>query len=268
MQIAIICSTKDEASVNIKNQLLPHFKKTNKKFDNHSIYLKKNKLNDLTLYTTDTESVYCENIDKKINADLFIFATKHISKSGIHSLSVHFPGNWGDANLGGRERNLCLAPASFLKEAFLELKKLDRNYEIIQEATHHGPYIEKPVMFIEIGSDITHWKNKTAGKDIANTILKITKDVPRYKTIMAFGGPHHSPNFKKIILNTEFAISHICPKYNLKDIDKDMIKQAIKQTYEKVNFVVLDWKGLGKEKQRIIKILEKLEVKYKKTKEF
>jgi D-aminoacyl-tRNA deacylase len=268
MDIAIICSTKDEASMNIREQLLLYFKETDKKFDNHKIYEKQNKENSLTLYTTDTESVYCENIDKKINADLFIFATKHVSKSKIHSLSVHFPGNWGKAELGGKNNTLCIAPSSLLKEAFLELNKLKTEYEIIQEATHHGPCINKPAIFIEIGSDKKQWKDKTAGKNIANIILKITKKYPKYKSLIAFGGLHHSPNFKKILLNTEFAVSHVCPKYNLKNLDQNMILQGIKKTQEEVKFVVLDWKGLGKEKQRIIGILKKLKIKYKKSKEF
>jgi D-tyrosyl-tRNA(Tyr) deacylase len=268
MQIAIICSTKDEASMNIREQLLDNFKETNNKFDNHIVYIKKNKLNNLKIYTTNIKPIYCENIDKKINADLFIFATKHVSKSGIHSLSVHFPGNWGKAELGGKDKKLCIAPASFLKRAFLELNKLKTEYEIIQEATHHGPYLKKPVMFIEIGSDINQWKNKTVGKNIANIILKITENIPKYKTIIAFGGLHHSPNFKKILLNTEFAISHVCPKYNLTNLTKEMIKQSIEKTNEKIEFIILDWKGLGQEKSRIMEILNKLNIAYKKSKEF
>ena len=268
MHIAIICSTKDQASMNIKEQLLPYFKKINKTFENHKIYEKQNNENTLTLYTTEIEPVYCENIDKKIQANLFIFATKHVSKSGIHSLSVHFPGNWGKAELGGKDKKLCIANASFLKKAFLELNKLNTDYEIIQEATHHGPYLEKPAIFIEIGSDKKQWKDKTAGKYIANTILKMTEKNPKYKTIMAFGGPHHSPNFKKILLNTKFAVSHVCPKYNLESLDKGMIKQAIERTYEKVEFIILDWKGLGKEKERIMNILKELGMEYKKSKEF
>nr|AIF00797.1 D-aminoacyl-tRNA deacylase [uncultured marine group II/III euryarchaeote KM3_139_C07] len=268
MQIAIICSTKDQASMNIREQLLPYFKETDKKFDNHKIYEKQNKENHLTLYTTDIESVYYENIDKKIQADLFIFATKHVSKSGIHSLSVHFPGNWGKAELGGKDKTLCIAPSSILKTAFLELNKLKTDYEIIQECTHHGPYINKPAIFIEIGSDKKQWQDKKAGKNIAKVILKITEKNPKYKAVIAFGGLHHSPNFKKILLNTEFAVSHVCPKYNLENLNKNNIEQAIEKTVEKVEFIVLDWKGLGQEKNRIIKILEELNIKYKKSKEF
>ena len=66
-------------------------------------------------------------------------------------------------------------------------------------------------------------------EDLQKNLLKITKNIPEYNTIIAFGGLHHSPNFKKIILNTEFAISHVCPKYNLENLDKNMIKQAIEK---------------------------------------
>ena len=47
-----------------------------------------------------------------------------------------------------------------------------------------------------------------------------------------------------------------------------MIKQAIEKTYEEVKFIVLDWKGLGQEKNRIINILKELDINYKKSKEF
>lgn len=263
MQIAIICSTKDPAGMNIREHLIQSFKKTNQKFNNKEIYKKQNKENFLTLYTTDTESIHCENIDKEIQADLFIFATKHQSKAEIPSLSAHSPGNWGTAEMGGKNQTLCTAPASFLKKAIITLEKLDTDYEIIQECTHHGPYLEKPVMFIEIGSTINQWKNKTAGKQIAETILKITEITPKNKAIIGIGGLHHCPNFKKITLTTDLALSHVCPKYNLQNLNENTLKQAIEKTQEKVEQIVLDWKGLGNEKQRITKLLDKLSLKYK-----
>jgi D-aminoacyl-tRNA deacylase len=96
MNIAIICSTKDAAALNIKDSLLNlGFAQNNQKFEDHIVYEYKT----AKLYTTDADSIYCENIDKRIHADLFIFATRHASKSGIHSLSVHTQGNWGTAHM-------------------------------------------------------------------------------------------------------------------------------------------------------------------------
>ena len=43
------------------------------------------------------------------------------------------------------------------------------------------------------------------------------------------------------------------------------MKQSMKKTIEKVDFVLLDWKGLGKEKQRIVEMLKKLNIETKRT---
>ena len=52
----------------------------------------------------------------------------------------------------------------------------------------------------------------------------------------------------------------------LQKLDKEMIKQAIEKTKEKVDFVILDWKGLGnsESRQQVIQILDKLRIRYEK----
>ncbi len=268
MQTAIIISKKDPAGLNIKENLLElfPFQKTTEIFDNNFVY----QLKDIKIYTTEKESIYCENIDKQINADLFVFATKHEAASKINSLSVHAPGNWGKAEFGGKDKKLCIAPASLLKMALLKLEKLAKNteWEIVQECTHHGPYLEKPCMFIEIGSSLEQWQNKKAGQIIAKTILHIlTEKIPNYKIAFGIGGLHHTPIFKKVMLNTEYSFGHVCPKYQLDNLDKEMLKQALDKTKEKVDLIVIDWKGLGQYKERIINLLKELNLEYKKAKE-
>lgn len=63
------------------------------------------------LYLIEKESIYNENIDKEIEAEQFIFATKHQSSQGVHSLSCHSPGNWSIAEAGGENKKLCIASA-------------------------------------------------------------------------------------------------------------------------------------------------------------
>ena len=152
MKTAIIISKKDPASLNIKDCLLEKYPFK----ENNDVYT----LEDINIYTIEEESIYSENIDKKIRADLFIFATKHESTSKINSLSVHVPGNWSKAELGGKDRKLCVAPVSLIKEILLELEKSNIDYEKIQEVTHHGPFLQKPCLFIEIGSTLSEWTNK------------------------------------------------------------------------------------------------------------
>ena len=256
MKIAIICSKSDEASKNIHSFLIDLIKP---KMGEH----------DVSLHLMDEESVYLENIDKKIGCDFIIFATKHQSKSGVHSLSVHVQGNWGEAGMGGKNRELGIAPSVWLKEGLkiLEKKAENMHYEAIQECTHHGPYIQVPSMFIEIGSSLEEWKNQEAGKIIAEIIVELLEmKMPEYKSAVGIGGLHHTPSFKKIMLGTNIAVGHVCPKYNLQNLNKEMIQQALEKTIPKANLVIVDWKGLGEYKEKIKEMLESIGVEWKKTK--
>ncbi len=245
--IAIITSKQDLAGVNIAEELK---KEPLEKYN-------------AELYEVEEKSVNAENIDKKIEADLFIFATKHESKSGIPSLSVHSPGNWGIAELGGKDNELCICPASYLKEALIFLEKNNTiNYDIVQECTHHGPFLEKPCFFIEIGSTEKEWKNKEAGKIITKTIIYLLKNKPKqYESAVGLGGLHTTPNFKKIILNSDIAIGHVCPKYNLENLNENNLKQAIEKTIPKSELIILDWKGLKEHKEKVKLLTSNFKVK-------
>lgn len=224
-------------------------------------------------FKTDERSIYLENIDKQIDADFIIFATTHRGDKE-KMLSVHAPGNWKKAELGGKEGKVCLTSAFVLKTFFQELNKnVPEGWQATLECTHHGPYIEKPCLFIEIGSNEENWKDKKAGKAIARTIFDSIKLVNSEKNLdwvpaIGLGGPHYCSNFNKIQLNSDYAISHIIPEYCM-PITKEMILQAIDKTQEKNLLVLLDWKGLGKsqDRQQVLNTLDKSNLKYLKTSE-
>ena len=93
--------------------------------------------------------------------------------------------------------------------------------------------------------------------------MKIVKSEKRYRSCIVLGGSHYNSVAKKIILNTEYSVGHVCPKHNLKNLDSEMLKQMIEKSDDKVELVVIDWKGLGDEKQRVLKLLEENNIKYK-----
>ena len=271
MNIAIISSAKDSAGVNIRNNLIElfDFEKTDVKSDNNDVFEYNNILNkNVKLYLTNQDLIFAENIDRTISADFFIFASKHRSKENTPSFAVHSIGNWHKADFGGEERKLCMSSAILLKNLFVELNAngKETNYELTLEATHHGPYVGKPAVFVEIGSTENEWNGKLNGEIIAKVIMGgLGNRSNNYKTAVGIGGPHYCSNFNKIVLRTDIAISHICPKYHLENLNQELIKQAIEKTVEKVDFVVLDWKGLGTEKQRIVDILKNLNLEFKRT---
>lgn len=253
MKFAIIASKKDKAGMNIVSFL---------------------KNSNLPIYYTEKEIIYAENIDKEqnIDADFIIFASKHASEQQRKTLSVHAPGNWNKAEMGGKKNEVCKTSALFLKHLFeilnQEAEKANSDYQVTLEVTHHGPYIEKPCCFIEIGSSENEWQDKKAGKIIAETIKKATEtEIKKYKTAIGIGGPHYCPNFNKIQLSSEYALGHIVPQYVF-PITEKQIKESINKTKEKVSLAIIDWKGLkGRERQETIKLLEKINLKHKKTSE-
>ena len=97
-------------------------------------------------------------------------------------------------------------------------------------------------------------------------MINENKPNPYNEVAIGLGGPHYCPNFNKIQLDSNFAISHIIPEYNF-PLTEDMIKEAISKTHEEVDLILIDWKGLGNAKSRIDikKILDKLYLRYEKT---
>jgi len=268
MKIAIIVSTKDSAGMNIKERLLETGKLVETvEWKGHTVYEYNN---DCHLYTVDTDSINNEDIDKEIQADFFLFATKHSSAAGVQSLSVHSIGNWSKAEFGGRDKTMVFSDGNLLRYSLFLLEELNTlEIEVIQEVTHHGPYLEKPTMFIEIGSNEEGWKNKKAAEILVKAIVKIIKTLqdklPKFTLAVGVGGLHHSPVFTSLMHRTDLAFSHICPKYNLENLDIEILKEAMEKG--KAELVILDWKGLGKEKQRIVAMLEEHNIPFKRSKD-
>ena len=229
----------------------------------------------------EKETIYSDNINEKNylelkNIDFLIFASTHKSKNNIPSLSLHAAGNWRSADLGGKEGKICRTSAFVLKYLFQKLeenakknKEIYEKYNITLEATHHGPLIDIPSCFIELGSLENEWKDEKAAKIIAETILSLQNfDKKNYSWIptIGVGGTHYCPNFNKIQLNSNYAISHIIPEH-IFPITETIIKEAEKKTIENISKVIIDWKGCGKSEERknLLNILEKLGLKHERT---
>ena len=180
------------------------------------------------------------------------------------------------AEFGGEREKVSRTSALFQKQIFEKLKQNSEKYhferyKITLECTHHGPLIDKPCIFIEIGSTETEWNDRKAGFIIAKTIKDMIQDFkinPYNEVAIGIGGPHYCPNFNKIQLKSNIAISHIIPQYSL-PLNQEMVKEAIEKTDEEIDFALLDWKGLGnaEQRQQVLDVLDKLYVRYKKTSE-
>ncbi|MFW6220149.1 MAG: D-aminoacyl-tRNA deacylase [Nanoarchaeota archaeon] len=291
----IIISKKDPAGINIFNNLISNFnfkkitmdlkiKNINKIKKYENIDINYNDLlideiyvyNNLTLILTNKESIFCDYLDYFFGFDVFIFATKHKAIKNNSCFCVHTPGNFNKADYGGIDYFIGYSAIDEIAFAFKYLEKINNLPKFNQtlECTHHGPIIYKSSMFIEVGSTELEWENKKAGLIIAKTIIKmtsITYNNFEKQILFGIGGPHYCNNFNKLLDFDKYLIGHVCPKYNLEFLNEELILQGIqKSNYFENNqknkqiLVAVDFKGLGKFKEKIINMLEKLNLNYEK----
>ena len=232
----------------------------------------------IPIIETKKEVLYIDIIKEKFhelkNIDFLVFPSIHKSKDNKPALCLHAPGNWRNADYGGKEGKVCMTSSFVMKYLFQKLNKISKEnnkvkekYTISLEATHHGPLTNIPCCFIEIGSSNLEYNDQEAIDVVTKTIFSLVD----YKSetwipSIAIGGPHYAPNFNKIQLNSSYAISHIIPSYSL-PLTESMLKEAEEKTEEQIKYILLDWKGCGvsEERNKMLEIIKKNAYKYKRT---
>jgi len=271
--ILIVASTKDTASMNIASQIveLYKFEKTNETFQKNQVYQKTVNAQEVKLITINDEPIYAQNITEHYTPRLLIFVSRHSSKSGIPTLSVHTPGNLTkEAEKGGLPNQISISPASAMKEALKEMarQKEERQlaYTVSYECTHHGPSLNVPTMFAELGSSIAQWKDIEAAEAVAHATIAVIRKQTTYPTAIGIGGPHYNEKFTKIALTTSTAFGHMIPKYAIAKVDNAMIRQCVEKTQEKIEFAMLDWKGIkGEDKEKLVKTISAMGLRMEKV---
>ncbi len=271
--ILIVASVKDIASINIRRQLLANydFLELKDTFHDNQIYYTTVNNQEIKMITINEEAIHYDAVADFLSAKLVIYISRHSSKSGIPTLSVHVPGNLGQAQKGGISGKVSIAPANAMKEALLEMtrqKAIKRlNHKVSYECTHHGPSLETPTMFLELGTSPTQWQDTKAAEAVAHaTIASITNCTKSSTAAVGIGGPHYNEKFTRMALKDAFAFGHIIPKYAVSRVDQDIILQCIERTVEIVETIVLDWKGIkGADKPQLMKNLREVNIKIQKT---
>ncbi|MDK2907780.1 MAG: D-aminoacyl-tRNA deacylase [Candidatus Woesearchaeota archaeon] len=260
-RIGFVFSEKDEASINIREVMIEQHRLTeseegllvNNQFIDYEIIAK----------TFPIDSIYIEDFEELANCNYLIFPSKHKSSSGITSFSVHTPGNFSSSPiLGGKASSVSCSWVEFQKLAFLNLLRNSQGTIVTPECTHHGPYTRIPCCYIEIGSSYENWINKAMAKVISDTIFQTLQQIFsssfQYKVAVGVGGPHYCHNFQKVYKSKEYAISHICPRYNLNDFNLEIAISAMKSSSIEASILLIDWKGLGPYKDKIREISKEL----------
>ncbi len=218
----------------------------------------------------------------KFNPDLIIFASRHTSATARPAFLVHTTGNWSSSNdFGGNPQDLSKTSALLHKAGFESLKAQINEHNFTGfsldiEVTHHGPTtLDIPLIFMELGSSKQEWLIKNAGELVANAIVNTVFKYLNFKKEnnqqvgLGFGGTHYAPNFNRLISSQNVALSFICPKYYVQELNENLIKMMVNNTLEEIDYFIVDWKGTNSEdKKHLIPLLEKFDIPIRKTKSF
>jgi len=254
MNFFLVCSKNDPAAINFFETLTNYSFGFNKLSDNLWILKKENKIflvltEKMHLYIDDTDISIFEK-EAKTKFDQIIFLSKHSTLSEIkpRTISVHAIGNWGKAELGGIDETLVETDAILIRSLLMDLNNKSKNleYEIKQEATHHGPFINKSVIFVEIGSDEKAWKDKKVSEFVIDCLINLIKDYDKYKIkhekdwvdAVGFGGSHYCTKFNRFTFDkkNKYCFGHVIPDYALDKIkNSDKLKTLLEQAKQKSN---------------------------------
>ena len=268
MVVLIIASNIDPASINIKKSLLEQSKWEEMDTFNKNIAYQHTSMKDVILLTINDRKILHENIDKEVGKKLkikpkqAIFISRHTSETGTATLTTHPIGNYGKAEFGGKSNTLCKSSPRLMSELLRILKKnaddAKTYHKICFEVTHHGPYLEIPALFVEVGSTKEEWDKKDPADIVAKSVLNLIEsyhyeeDLPRdMPVLIGVGGGHYAPRFTDVVLEKNAAFGHMIPRYQIDsgNIDDEIFEKAL-QTTPNVKAVYFHRKSLKKSQIR------------------
>jgi len=252
----IVASSNDLGSSTLAKALIQEqgFESTGINLQGKAVYQKRS----FMLAFFEGMIVFPPDLDSFFNPIAYIFLSRHSAESGVASLTAHSPGNFsGEAKFGGAPFQLAMSDPSLLKNYLISLHRMKEkipDYEITMEATHHGPTsLQKPVLFVELGSSEKYWGDSKAASVVGEALMEsLTEKKLWTKAAIAFGGTHYPEKFTKLVIEDDMAVSFVAPKHALEHVDDKMVGQMIQKTAASVKYALLDWKGMGRHKERIV----------------
>ncbi len=187
-------------------------------------------------------TMHMESINK--NIDDIIVLSKHVSSSEVPAMTVHPIGvltgqEMGEDGRSGGVYGTLVPPnprmASFLRAIVLKgaVEPNLSKFDLTLEATHHGPVMSLPTMYVEIGSSEKEWTDSHLASIWAEIIIEnlSSKALDSNKRwMLCIGGGHYAPRHRDILIRSKELVGHILPSYSLPDVNEE----ATLHNFEKV----------------------------------
>ena len=254
MRAAIVCSEIDDASQNIARHLLKRVS-----WARCSEGPAQWTYGNFQLLVTKGRLIKQEALDRGLDADLLIFASRHQSERRKGPVfTAHFTGDIAGSAHRESDPTLARAAPRALKLVVETLKRLSR-IEVLVEITHHGPCdIDTPSLFVEIGSSKAEWTDEALGDIVARAILALNSPSLDLAcaTAVGFGGPHYAVRHADVLLSTDICFGHIFATYQLERLTQETVKEAFEKS--RAQFAYFDRKQMRTNRDRMSSIVHNL----------
>ncbi len=270
---ALVANRSDPASVNIRDRLLEsgEWELTGSRFRGAVVWGR----SEAILVEVEGPTVTDEALDADLRRtelpvqDVW-FLSKHRAESGHPSLTVHPIGNHRPvADLGGRPGTLSPASPRDMGALLRRLKALrdeaELPHSVTYEATHHGPHMTFPSLFVEIGSDEAWYGDRKTAELMATAVNDVLAGAGRTEgpVLVGVGGGHYVPRQTDVALAGEADFGHFLPAYavDADATDPAVLRRAVEAT-PGCTGIHVHKKGLkGPQRTRVVEWAEALGVK-------
>ena len=237
----IIASNADSASINLRDRLIemsPWIKCG--KYDGNDMWEITEERGDYCkkgtrLISINNIHINAEKIDESfekenhVKINNIIFLSRHKAASGKPSLTVHPIGNWGKAEYGGKEGKITPTSPKLMTGLLRKIKENQlEGFDVCFEATHHGPLLDTPTIFLEIGSTESEWEDEVPAQALIKSLLDVKYNVG--KNVVGIGGGHYTPRFTEAALTHKVNFGHMVANYGIPFVDAKTIKEAMKSS--------------------------------------
>jgi len=212
------------------------------------------------LVIISTPAISADWLEEKYDYDGFVFLSKHAAESGELALTCHSTGNFSTAKFGGNDDQVAIPKPDFQKVYLQTLKKNQSkfsDFQITIEATHHGPTaLKKPSIFVEIGTTEKQWNDESLCSSVASLVHQVmSQSIKEHPVAICIGGTHYPSKFTNELINGKFALGTVIPKHALDNLDKKLFSHILQQN-SMAKTALLDWRGLGPNKQKVLDLLD------------
>ena len=240
MVTLLLASNEDTASLNIFTALLQlGCWSEPEKFTHGDVFTHLDK--NVQLLLISELHIHANNIDLehfKItnqHVDEVLVLSRHVSSTNIPALTIHaigIPGELphGETGKSGGIKGALIPPSPRFSALYRIMANkarklgLHNNYDITMEATHHGPILKSPTIYIEIGSTENEWSDPIASAMWAESIsdclgLEGQDEIGKWdgsgKVMIGLGGGHYVPRHKDIVSNSDVWLGHLIASYSM-----------------------------------------------------